>query len=263
MLHIQLIGFGAIGAKLCATLAQEPGVRVDAVVVHPARLAGLRQQHPALAFTDAVRPEPKPDWVVECAGHSAIEQHVLPALKQGIPCLLVSVGALASGDLLERVREAAHQGGTQAHLLAGAVGGLDALGAARAAGLESVRYSGRKPPQAWRGTAAEDRVDLSSVSTPTLLFRGNARAAALMYPKNANVAATVALAGLGMDATEVELFADPTVQDNVHEIQARSAAGQLDIRLQNRPLPDNPKTSALTFYSLLHALRQRVGTIVI
>ncbi len=146
MLTVQLIGFGAIGAALYSALAAQPQVRVDAVVVHPGRIEALRTVNPEVPFTSALLLDKRPDWVVECAGHSAIEQHVLAALQQGIRCLVVSVGALASGDLLERVRAAAQAGHTQAHLLPGAVGGLDALGAARAAGLTRVRYCGRKPP---------------------------------------------------------------------------------------------------------------------
>jgi aspartate dehydrogenase len=263
MLRLQLIGFGAIGAQLCRALGADPDIRVEAVVVSHARLAGLQRENAGVPFTTSLDLGRKPDLVVECAGHSAIEQHVLGALRLGVPCLLVSVGALASGDLLERVRAAAAQGATQVQLLSGAVGGLDALGAAQVAGLDSVRYIGRKPPMAWRGTDLPEPLDLAALTAPTLLFRGSARAAAMQFPKNANVAATVALAGLGLDATEVELYADPGVSDNVHEIHAHGRAGQLQVRLQNQPLAANPKTSALTFYSIVRAVRQRAGTIVI
>jgi aspartate dehydrogenase len=37
--------------------------------------------------------------VVETAGHAAIEQHVLPALARGTPCVVASVGALSAAGL--------------------------------------------------------------------------------------------------------------------------------------------------------------------
>ena len=103
---------------------------------------------------------------------------------------------------------------------------MDAIAAMRMGGLETVRYRSRKPPVAWRGTPAEKVVDLATLAKPAVLYRGNARQAALLYPQNANVAATVALAGLGFERTEVELVADPAAPGNVHEIEATGTAGR-------------------------------------
>src|SRR5262249_49576705 len=87
--------------------------------------------------------------------------------------------------------------------------------------------------------------------------------AALLYPQNANVAAAVALAGLGFDATEVELVADPDAGGNVHEIEAEGAAGRFAIQLQGKPSRSNPKTSALAAFSGARALLSEPAPIVI
>ena len=69
------------------------------------------------------------------------------------------------------------------------------------------------------------------------LFTGTAREAATKFPANANVAATIALAGLGMDETMVELTVDPTINKNKHTIVAEGGFGQMTIELVGVPLP--------------------------
>src|SRR5436305_280425 len=116
---------------------------------------------------------------------------------------------------------------------------------------------------AWRGSPAEEAVDLGSLTARTVLYRGSAGEAALRYPQNANVAAALALAGLGFEATEVELVADPDAPGNVHEIEAEGAAGRFAITLAGKPSRSNPKTSALAAMSVARALINTSATIVI
>jgi aspartate dehydrogenase len=148
-------------------------------------------------------------------------------------------------------------------LPAGAVGGIDALGAAKLSGLEEVTYTGRKPPLAWKGTAAEALLDLGALTEPATFFEGTAREAAMQYPQNANVAATVALAGAGFDATRVRLVADPTIARNLHEVSVRSAAAEFSIRLEGRPSPSNPKTSLTAGYSMAREVLNRARPVVV
>jgi aspartate dehydrogenase len=192
-----------------------------------------------------------------------VAEHGDKVLRSGTDLLVISVGALADPALLGRLKSAAHDGSSRILLPAGAIGGIDAIAAMRVAGLTSVRYRSRKPPAAWRGSPAEQVADLGKLTQRTVLFKGTAGEAALLYPQNANVAAAVALAGLGFDATEVELVADPDAPGNVHEIEAEGAAGRFAIQLQGKPSRSNPKTSALAAMSVARALLNERATIVI
>lgn len=265
-MRMALIGCGAIGTALLELVQHDAGLEIAAIVVPtefmaPAR-AAVQRLAPAAQLLDSV-PLVGIDLVLEAAGHAAIEQHVLPALSRGVPAIVASVGALSAPGLPERLEAAARTGGTQVQLIAGAIGAIDALAAARIGGLESVRYTGRKPPHAWKGTPAEQGRELSALTVETVIFEGSAREAATLYPKNANVAATVSLAGLGLDRTTVRLIADPAATENVHHVEAAGAFGRFELTMRNQPLAANPKTSALTVYSAVRALRGRVAPLVI
>jgi aspartate dehydrogenase len=267
MLHITMIGCGAIGVGVLELLEQDPQLCVDAVIASAGsedlvrqRLSSFRQPPQVLTALPAGA---CPDLLVECAGHKAIEEHVLPALERGIACLIVSVGALSEPGLVERLEAAAARGNTRIELLPGAIGGIDALSAAKVGGLDAVAYIGRKPAQAWKNTPAEQVCTLDSLSEATVIFDGSAREAARLYPKNANVAATLSLAGLGLDRTRVTLIADPHSEENVHQVEACGAFGRFEMSLRGKPLAANPKTSALTVYSVVRALGNHAHAISI
>ena len=266
MLSIAMIGCGAIGASVLELLHGDPALRVAAVLVpasaHDAARGVCERWAPVARVVESLDGL-APDLLVECAGHGALEQHVLPALESGIACVVASIGALAEPGMAERVEAAARRGRTQVQLLSGAIGGIDALAAARVGGLDSVVYTGRKPPQAWKGTPAEALCDLDALQGAQPIFTGSAREAARLYPKNANVAATLSLAGLGLDRTEVRLYADPTLSENLHHVAARGAFGAFELTMRGKPLAANPKTSALTVYSVVRALRNRARPICI
>jgi aspartate dehydrogenase len=117
-----------------------------------------------------------------------------------------------------------------------------------------VRYTGRKPPLAWAGTPAEEGRDLAALKSQEPVFTGNASQAVRLFPKNANVTAAIALAGVGFERTLVTLIADPAIALNQHEIEAEGSFGRFRIVLENRPLTGNPKTSELAALSVAQAV---------
>lgn len=250
-LRVGLIGDGGISRSVRSTLARVPEAPIEIRAVL-ARRSGAGPV-PTVTSLDAFLEE-ELDVVVECASHEAVAKYGATVLRAGVPLMVVSIGSLCDTQLYEALQEAAVVGRSRLILAAGAIGGIDALGAARLGRLTRVHYRGRKPPLAWRGTPAEQLLDLAAVSEPQTFYRGNAREAARLYPRNANVAATIALAGLGFDRTEVELVADPATQHNVHELSFDSADGQFNAEIRGVPSTENPKTSMLTARSIARVL---------
>ena len=88
-----------------------------------------------------------------------------------------------------------------------------------------------------------------------MLFEGPAREGVPHFPANVNIAAVLSLAGIGFDRTRLKVVADPALQRNTHFISVRGKAGSMDIKFENVPAPDNPKTAWLACYSALAALK--------
>lgn len=254
-----LIGHGAIAQYVIAHLGLQD---LAYVIARPGREDAARQ---ALGFDGPVGTSmegaPEFDILVDCAGHAGLLAHGEAALRAGVDVLTVSIGALAEQDLYDRLTAAARHAHRCLYLATGAIGGLDAVAAGAVGGLKRVRYTGRKPPAGWRGSPAEAVLDLDTLTAAAVHFDGTAREAALRYPKNANVAAAVALAGTGFDATQVRLIADPEVTENIHHIEAEGAFGRLSFEIAGNALPTSPRTSALAAMSVVKALQDRRAAI--
>jgi aspartate dehydrogenase len=261
-----LIGCGGIAQDVVAALRKaDANVEIVAALCRPGRAEKARAALPGIKICEMIEDlfDRRPAVTAEVAGQEALAAYGADILRRGIDLLVISIGALAEPKLLQALTSAAQRGGSRVLLPAGAIGGIDAIAAMRLNGLKRVRYRSRKPPAAWRGSPAEKVADLDTLTTRTVLYRGHAGEAALLYPQNANVAAAVALAGLGFEATQVELIADPEAPGNVHEIEAEGAAGRFAIQLQGKPSRTNPKTSALAALSVARALVNLEAPIVI
>ena len=261
-LVIALIGYGAIAREVLRHLREEPGIAVSCGICRQGResvAAAMFGDIPVVTEAEAVPKAVR--LAVDCAGHPGLRAHGPVLLRRGIDVLTVSNGALADTTFALDLSEAAKAGGARLRLLPGAIGAVDILSAGAVGGLDRVVYTGRKPPAGWLGSAAEDVLDLDALTEATVHFEGTAREAALRYPKNANVAATVALAGIGMDETRVRLIADPAATANRHEIEASGAFGRFTFAVEGKALPGNPASSALTAMSVVRAVRARMAPV--
>jgi aspartate dehydrogenase len=263
-LRLVLVGWGAIGRRVAALLSERDApVKIVAVGLRDASdLRDLPQGQEVLTDpADLV--SVAADLVVEAAGRGSVADWGRAALAAGIDFAVSSTSAFVDELLFAELLALAKA--RRAHLIIppGALGGIDALSAASRLPLRSVRHEIIKPPAAWAGTGAESLCNLDRLTSAHTFFEGTARAAADAFPQNANVAVISALAGIGLDRTTIALVADPAAAVNSHSVTAEGDFGRMAIRLDNRPLATNPKSSEMTALSLVRLIETRAGGLII
>ncbi|HUB13365.1 MAG TPA: aspartate dehydrogenase [Acetobacteraceae bacterium] len=255
-------GLGAIGLPLARALdGGVEGLTLIAVAARDhakARANLVRFRRPPRIVPLAALAEA--DIVVEAVPAALFETIAHAAIDAGRVFVPASVGALLPRmDLVERARIT----GARIVVPTGALLGLDAVRAAAEGPVQSVTLVTRKPPAGLKGAPHLVRrgIDVTGLTAPLLVFEGNAFDAAAGFPANVNVAAALALAGIGPTRTRVQIWADPAVTRNTHTIQVEADAARFTMTIENVPSEDNPRTGKLTPLSVLSCLRGLVATL--
>ncbi|MDZ4391645.1 aspartate dehydrogenase [Cypionkella sp.] len=263
-LRLVLIGWGAISRRVAALLSERrAAVRIVGVGLRDAARAQDLPQSAEVLSDPATLASIAADLVVEAAGRGSVTSWGRAALGAGCDFAVSSTSAFVDEALFAELLALAQARGAQLIIPPGALGGMDALSAAARLPLDTVCHQIIKPPAAWYGTGAEVLCDLAGLSAPVTFYEGSARDAADAFAQNANVAVISALAGIGLDRTQVALVADPSAVLNSHIVTAEGAFGRMTIRLDNRPLATNPKSSEMTALSLVRLIETRTGGLVI
>jgi aspartate dehydrogenase len=248
-----LIGLGSIGQLVVRAAARlQEGVDVSAALVTTCdrqRPAGGPTCVTSLSDLLATRP----DVVIECAGHAALALHGPEVLRSGCDLVPASMGLFAEASMLARFREAARVGGGRIRIPSGAVAGIDAVMGARCLGLDWVRYRFVMSPAAWQHPVTADNSRPGRSPAESIVFHGRAAEAARIFPRHANVTATIALAGCGLEQTEVEFVVDTAAARNRHEIEASGYFGKLSVLVEGQRISDASPSSRLVAGSLLVA----------
>ena len=169
--------------------------------------------------------------------------------------IVLSCGALLDNfDLVDLARR---QGG-RILVPTGALLGLDAVQAAAVGAISRVHMITRKPPNGLEGAPylVENGISVLGIGEALRVFNGTAREAARGFPANVNVAAALALAGIGPDRTTIEIWADPRVTRNTHRIELEADSVRLSMQIENVPSVENPRTGRLTPLSVIALLHK-------
>jgi aspartate dehydrogenase len=258
---VGLAGLGTIGRVVGRALDDGiEGLRLVAVAAGrrapaEAELATYRAPVPVV---DAATLAAQAEIIVECVPKAAFAGIAGPALDAGRILVTVSgAGLLAHPELVARAGAA----GGQIILATGALLGLDAVRAAAEGSIRSVRMVTRKPPRSLAGAPylAANGISVEGLTAPLRVFAGTAREGAAGFPANVNVAAALGLAGIGADATMLEIWADPALDRNTHTIDVDADSARFTMTIENVPSADNPGTGRITALSVIAALRGLVA----
>lgn len=253
---IGVAGVGALGSVIVSRLLNGMG---GYELIGVSDIGPVAFDVPVLSFGELAE---KADIVVECLPAAIVPELARAVFKEEKTLVLLSTSSLLLfPDIIEEAR--ASKG--RIIVPSGALSGLDAVAGLRQGGIDSARIASTKPPRGFRGAphVVQNNIDLDSIKSRSLLFSGNAIEAARAFPANVNVAATLSLAGIGPEKTQVEVWADPDAKGNSHEITVTGGGSTLTSRIENTPDPANPKSSTLAAWSVLACLERRDSFIAI
>lgn len=244
--RLGIVGEGRIGRRLAQRARAVPGWAPAAVLARGGDLDAFLAGRPELVF--------------ECASREALAELGPKLLRAGVDLVPLSLTAFCDPAIERALRDAAEAGPGRIEIPPGAMGALDALAAAREDTLRGVVYRQIKSPAMWRTTPAGD------VGGPTarrVFLAGSAREIAARFPHNLNTAVGVALAGLGLDDTRVELIADPATAATSHELDVDAGPGSYSVRVGGRAVGPGGDPVDYSTFGLLRILRRRTARVAV
>ncbi len=249
-MKVGIVGCGAIGSFVARWLSKANGFELVSIFdidrEKALKLSKELKINAAKDIDDFLKNDM--DVVVEAASQQAVFDYAEKVLISGKDLIVLSVGAFADEEFYDKIRDLAIKLGRRIYIPSGALAGIDAIRAV-ADYVEEVILVTRKNPSSF------------GVSEKGVIFEGNAKEAARLYPRNLNVASTLGIA-VGFDKVKVVAIAEE-VEENIHEIVAKGRFGEIRIIVKNRKMDDNPKTSYLAALSVIKTLENIKGSIVV
>ena len=252
-----LIGFGEVGHEISRAYENGflPGYRLVAL---------LTRNKPKTTIPEDARWLPDLNdflkaglnVVVEAASADAVKVYANTILRTGPDLITLSAAAFADSVFEAEIHETLVTSPGRLIIPSGAIGGLDAVSSAMTGGVKRVVLTQRKPP-----TSLLPAEEARQIRSSKLLSEGTAREAALKFPKNANIAAALGIAGPGMDNVIVRVVADPRVSRNTAELNVEGEFGCMRVVLENEP-SRNMRTSRLTSMAIIATLVRRTAKLI-
>lgn len=255
---VAILGCGFIGTQLARAIDSGaiPAklVRIYDMSTQAAdALASSLKSKPEICINSHLLSYPPVDIVVEAASQDAVRDTALSIIQNRRDIMIMSSGALLDDTIRDVLVQASNEFGSKIYLPSGAIGGLDAISAARHE-IKEISITTTKNPKSLKNAPyfEQSAIDIDDIADVMTLFEGKAEEAVKLFPANVNVAALVSLAA--GQAVSVTVKADPHTTANTHTIRAKGNFGTMQFTLHNEPDPGNPKTSRLAALSAINAL---------
>lgn len=268
-LNIGIVGCGAIGSSLAKIvkkrfpLQAKVAALYDKDTLKAKDLSKLISKNKNLAVNTLHELISSSEFIIEAASSAASWEIAKNTLTRGRSIMVMSVGGIASH--LQEARRLAIRYKSKVYIPSGAISGIDALKAAKIAGIKKVVLTTIKNPRSFQGVkfVEDKKLELDKIKKDTELFFGPAKEAVKYFPQNINVAAVLSIAGKGAEKTYVKIIASPKTAKNIHEINFESNSGKVTTRTENLLHPDNPKTSYQAVLSAAAVLKQIFDPVIV
>lgn len=239
---VGIIGFGTIGKYVFEKLSEtqvEIAFIYDVQACTDKRIAGI--------FTNSADDVAKKcaqglDLVIETATSQAVVELAQVVLEH-TDMIVFSTTAFADEEFLNQIKHICHTYKHNLYVPHGAILGLDGIFDGKDV-LKAVTITTTKRPENL------GRTD----SSRTVVYEGSTRNACKMYPRNVNVHAGVALAGLGFDKTQSNIISDPASPGNMHTIEIEAEGCNFKIEVFSKPI--SGVTGAYTPVSAYSSIRK-------
>jgi aspartate dehydrogenase len=255
-INIGIVGCGTIGKRIIRELNKKYSSKIKTIYINdinPKKIKGIKKYNLPIPiieiplFSDLIK---KSDFIIESASIKAAAKLLKPVLEKGKDVLIMSIGALVYE--FKFYFELAKKNNAKLIIPSGAIGGIDAIKAITKAGIKEITLSTYKPILSLANLPffRENNIEVNKIKEEKMVFEGSVEQAIEDFPQNINVAACLKIASL-FDNLKVRIFVSPKLKVNRHEIKIKSKIGNYKFILENFPIKENPKTSALAIHSAL------------
>lgn len=263
-MNIGLLGCGAIGELIVEAYADGVLEDINIIMVYDQirekaeKCASKISKPPKIADSiDELIGNPDIELIVEAASQKAVKDNALKILENGKNIMIMSVGALVDKEFYDLLAQTAKKRKRKIYIPSGAIAGVDAIKAASIGKIHDVELITRKPPSRFISDKIPGGIKIDpNIKEPIVIFKGDAKTAQNFFPRSINVAATLSLASIGPEFTKVTIIADPSIEENIHEIHVKGEFGTLKTYVENLPSIKNPKTSYLAALSAIKTLKK-------